>query len=198
MNEVYPTSAYDLLEGREKQVVDEYVSYAIASQREKREAISGAMYKPIPHEYLLKTHGLLNKPVVRAAVAERIKQASDMEDMSPDKVVREYINIGTSDIGEFIEMDSFGNVLVKNLNTIDPVKRKAIKSVETKATAFGISSKLTLHDKLPALRALSDMMGLTPPDKPPVLSDYVGGREKLKAESEDTPEIAYAKLLESA
>ncbi len=195
--DVFPTSAYDLLEPLEKSAVDEYVQYAVSVQRENHESVRGAMFKPIPVEYILKSRKVLNKPVVKAAIAEKIKEISDVEDMSPNKVVKEYITIATSDIGEFIQNDPYGNVTVKPLTEIDPIKRKAIKTVETKATAFGVSTKLTLHDKLPALRALSDMMGLTPPDKPPVLSDYMPTRESIQT-VEDAPEVAYARLLESA
>lgn len=197
MTDLYLHSAYDSLTQSEKQAVDEYVQFAAQEQRNKREAISGALVKPIPNEWILKTHRVLSRPVPMAAVVERLKQMSDAEDMSPDKVVREYITIGTSDIGDYMTRDAYGHLVMKALNEIDPVKRRAIKKIETRATQYGPSTTLTLHDKLPALNALSEMMGLIAKDKQPVLQEYVTPK-KLKAEIEELPEASYQELLESS
>jgi hypothetical protein len=197
MTDLYLHSAYDSLTQSEKQAVDEYVQFAAQEQRNKREAISGALVKPIPNEWILKTHRVLSRPVPMAAVVERLKQMSDAEDMSPDKVVREYITIGTSDIGDYMTRDAYGHLVMKALNEIDPIKRRAIKKIETRSTQYGPSTTLTLHDKLPALNALSEMMGLIAKDKQPVLQEYVTPK-KLKAEIEELPEASYQELLESS
>lgn len=197
MTELYLHSAYDSLTQSEKQAVDEYVQFAAQEQRNKREPISGALIKPIPTEWILKTHRVLSRPVPMAAVVERLKQLADAEDMSPDKVVREYITIGTSDIGDFMTYNGYGQLVMKSLNEIDPIKRRAIKKIETRSTQYGPSTTLTLHDKLPALAALAEMMGFVAKDKQPVLQEYVAPK-KLKAEENELPEASYQELLESA
>ena len=196
MSEIYLHSAYDRLNQTEKQAVDSYVEYVAKMQRYNHEAISGALTKPIPNEWILKTHRVLSRPVPMAAVVERLKQLSDAEDMSPDKVVREYITIGTSDIGEFVTKDGFGQLTIKSMNEIDPMKRRAIKKIETRMTNNGPVFNITLHDKLPALRALSEMMGMVPADKPPVLQEFVTPKQ-LKAETAELPEATYQELLEN-
>lgn len=197
MTELYLHSAYDSLSQTEKQAVDEYVQWIAQEQRYKHEAISGALNKPIPNEWILKTHRVLSRPVPMAAVVERLKQLSDAEDLSPDKVVREYIIIGTADIGDYMVQDGFGNVTMKPLNEIDPIKRRAIKKIENKMTNMGPITTITLHDKLPALAALTEMMGFVAKDKQPVLQEFVTPK-KLKAEIEELPEASYQELLESS
>lgn len=197
MTEIYLHSAYDTLTQNEREAVDAYVEYAAATQRSNHEPISGAMLKPIPNEWILKTHRVLSRPVPMVAVVERLKQLSDAEDVTPDKVVREYITIGTSDMGDFLKRDGFGSLTIKNLNEIDPMKRRAIKKIESRMTNSGPSVTITLHDKLPALRALSEMMGLVAPDKAPVLQEYVAPKQ-LKAETEQLPEVAYQELLDKS
>lgn len=193
---IYPTQAYDMLSVSEKQTVDEYVEYIVAEQRHLHEPICNALNKPIPNEWILKSHRVLERPIVRAAIAEKVNIASFNEDTSPDKVIREYITIATSDIGDFIEQDPYGNLTAKELNKLTPWKRKAIRTFETKPTPLGVSCKITLHDKLPALRALSEMMGLVQPDRPPVLQEYAAPK-KIKSENAEAPEVEYQRLLEN-
>lgn len=194
---IYPTLAYDLLSVQEKEAADRYVEHIITKQRQLKQPLSNALSEPIPVEWVLKSHNVLERPLVRAAISEKLLRASHVEDMSPDKVVREYICLATSDIGDFLEADSFGNMVAKDLKKIDPIKRRAIRTFESKPTSFGVAHKIVLHDKLPALRALSEMMGLVEPDKPPVLQDY--GRPKTaKIENEEAPEVEYQRLLESS
>lgn len=193
---IFPTQAYDLLSVPEKQTVDEYVQHIVAEQRRLKEPVCNAVNKPIPTEWILKSHRVLERPIVLAAVAEKVNEASFAEDTSPDKVIREYITVATSDIGDFIDQDPFGNVTPKPLKDISPWKRKAIRTFETKPTTFGVSCKITLHDKLPALRALSEMMGLVQPDKPPVLQEYATPK-KLTPQNVEAPEVEYQRLLEN-
>lgn len=195
----YPTRAYDLLEEVERQAVDDYVNYIVNQQRAKRERIAGALNLPIPNEYIRRSRRALYKPVVRAAIAERILEESEREDISPDRVIKEHALIAFSDATDFLTQGYQGELILKDLSDIPAEKTSAIKTVETKAGPYGLSYKLTMHDKLPALKALAEMMGITAPDKPPVLVNYV--KQELKQldtnKSAEAVEVEYTELLES-
>lgn len=196
---IVPTRAYDLLDHTEKQMVEDYVKYAIGEQNRKRERIIHALYTPIPAEYLRRSRNALYRPLLRAAVAERIKEEANKQDISPSRVIEEYANIAFSNISDFIEQaNDFGEVKVKLLESIEPSKMQAVKSIETKPGAFGLQTKVVLHDKLPALKAMAELMGLIAPEKPPALENYVSPPKNVTPGQEiiESPEERYTQLLQ--
>lgn len=193
---ILPTSAYDLLESSERESVDNYVSYVVEVQAQKRQRIIHALHNPIPYEYLKRSKGALYKPLVRAAVSEKIIEKANEQDISPDRVIQEHASIAFSDISDYIEPVGFGDFKVKDLEKVEPTKRAAIKSIECKPGAFGLHTKVVLHDKHPSLKAMGEMMGLVAPDGTPPLLEYVKPLQR-QTELLKAPEKAYADLLES-
>lgn len=191
-----PTQAYDLLTNEEQYYVDEYLVFAVEAQRRLRERIIHALDKPFPPEYVRKTKGLLYKPVVRAAIYEKIKEASDADDVSPDRIIKEHASIAFSTQSDFLKDSGFGQVGLKDLNDIPEEKIGAIKTIETKVNSFGMSTKIVLHDKQASLKFLSEQVGLQKAEGVPSLQEY---NKRLTAEKEED-EVAfkekYEKLLE--
>lgn len=193
----YPTRAYDLLDDNERKAVEEYVQYVIAEQKRKNQRIDLALNLPIPSEYIKRSRGALLRPVPRAALAERIMEESSSSDISPSRVIKELAKIAFSDITDYMRTGAFGSVEIKELKDIPADKAGAIKSIETKIGQSGSNSKITMHDKLPALKALSEMMGLTAPENGPVLGEYVKQEiRKAAKEQIEAPEAEYVELLE--
>ncbi len=168
----YPTSAYSSLSISERALVDEYVQYVKRVQHDKRERVINAVTQPIPQEFINRSNGMILKHSVLNAINEQIKKASDEQDISADKVIKEYCSIAHSSVFDFVEMTDYGTVL-KSLDTIEQNKLGSVKSIEIKPTQFGNTVKIIMHDKQPALRALAEMTGLTAPDRPPVLVEFV-------------------------
>lgn len=198
ITQVTPTRAYDLLEPQERDAVDDYITYIVGEQRRKRERIALALNYPIPTEYIKRSKNALYKPIVRAALTERIKEEAETQDLGVERVIKEFTSLALSNINDFIEPTSFGDFRIKDLDTIDPMLLGAVKSIETKPGAFGLHSKIILHDKIPALNALAEMMGITRQsnDKTPVLHDYVKPLEAVKKEAKLQGDEGYVKLLE--
>lgn len=193
----YPTRAYDLLDDNERKAVEEYVQYVVAEQKRKNQRVDLALNLPIPSEYIKRSRGALLRPVPRAALAERIIEESGSSDISPDRVIKELAKIAFSDVTDFLYTGPFGSVDMKQLKDIPPDKSGAIKSVETKIGQASTSSKITMHDKLPALKALLEMMGLTAPENGPVLGEFVKQEiRKAAKEQIEAPEAEYVELLE--
>lgn len=196
--EIYPTRAYDLLTDIERAAVDEYVNFAITQQRAKRERIAMALNLPIPTEYIRRSRQALNRPVLRAAIAERILEEARQEDISPDRAIHELAAVAFSDVTDFLQAGYFNEATLKDLKEIPADKAGAIKSIECQPGHMGTRWKITLHDKLPALKTLTDMMGMTAPDRAPVLVNYV--KQELRdeqAKALTAPEAEYTELLEA-
>lgn len=170
---VTPTTVYNLLDEQEREAVDDYVRYAVSEQHRLRERVLLAIKKPIPSEYIRRSKNALYKPLLRAAIAERIKEEADKQDISPDRVIQELATIAFAKPTDFLQSTGFGEVQLKDLNTVSDKKLGAVKSIETTPTQFGMRCKVVLQDKLPALKGLAELMGLVAPDKPPALREYV-------------------------
>jgi len=190
-----PTRAYDLLNELEKRSVDEYVEYAINEQHRKRERIVHALHLPIPIEYIRRSKDALYKPLVLAAVAERLREAADDQDISPSRVIKEHASIAFSNIEDYIKAGPFGQVELRDISTINSEKMAAVKSIEVKPGAFGLHTKIIMHDKHPSLKAMGELMGLVAPDQPPALFEYVQPPKVQNEEQGRAPAEMYAELL---
>lgn len=191
-----PSKAYDLLEQHERQAVDEYVTYAKNRQYHSRQRIALAIEIPIPSEMVRRSKGVLAKPLARAAVCEKLTEAANEQDISPDRVIQEHASIAFSNIVDFLDKGPFGDFSIKALDSIPRQLFAAVKSMKTIPSPYGMRTEITLHDKLPSLKTLSELMGLVSPDAPPVLAEYSKPKSVEQALNL-APETAYATLLEA-
>ncbi|MBO7735269.1 MAG: terminase small subunit [Methanobrevibacter sp.] len=197
-SDIYPTRAYDLLTDSEREAVDSYVEFAVRQQRARHQRILAALNVPIPSEYIRRSRQALNRPVLRAAIAERITEIAAEADISPDRALHEYATVAFSDITDYLQPGLYGEPQLKDIHEIPPSKAGAIKSIECQPGHMGTRWKITLHDKLPALKTLTDLMGMTAPERPPVLADYA--KQEIRQEQAaalSSPESEYTELLES-
>jgi hypothetical protein len=193
-----PTRAYDLLEVHERQAVDDYINVTVAEQRANRQRIALALTRPIPSEYVRRSRGALAKPLVRAAVAERLQNLADEEDLSPDRVIKEHAYIAFSNIADYITVLPMGDFACKSLDQIPREALQAVKSLKTIPSPYGIRTEVVLHDKHPSLKVLTELMGLVAPDRPPTLAEYVKAAQPTSANSPTTSsESEYLTMLES-
>ena len=196
--DIYPTRAYDLLTDTEREAVDNYVDFAVRQQRANHQRVLAALNLPIPSEYIRRTKQALNRPVLRAAIAERITEIAAEGDISPDRAIHEYATVAFSDITDYLRAGYYGEPVLKDLSEIPASKAGAIKSIECQPGQMGTKWKITLHDKLPALKTLTDLMGMTASERTPVLADYA--KQEIREEQRRTitsPESEYTELLEA-
>lgn len=192
-----PTSAYDLLEPFERQAVDTYVEFIIGEQYRKRHPIRHALSLPIPSEHVRRSKGVLAKPLARAALAQKLTEAANTEDMCPDRVLKEYGVIAFSNMADYVDVREFGDFTVKQLDKIPRELLAAVKSMKTIPSPYGIRTEITLYDKHPALKALAEYMGVVTPDSTPILKEYVKPPVTVE-QLQQVPEKAYAELLEQS
>ena len=108
---------------------------------------------------------LLKLPKIQAELARLRKVAVDRAQKTTDEIIKEMEILGFSDISDFLDVDC-GVVILKNLKDIDPVKRRAIKSVKQSATPNGMNIEFVLHDKLKSLEVLGGWHGLGAENNP--------------------------------
>jgi len=191
-----PTKAYDLLELIEREIVDSYVAHVKSDQKFKGERIAVGLSYPIPAEHIRRSKGVLNKALVRVAVAEKIQEMADDEDLSPSRVIQEHAAIAFSSLKDFVEPADFGEFRVKSLDEIPDEKMGAVKTIRTVPTAYGNRIEVIMHDKLQSLKAMGELMGLVAPDKPPVLEGYATPKADKDQIANNTPDEIYSQMLE--
>ena len=195
-DDMQPTSAYDLLTDAERRVVDEYVTHIITTQKQRNERIALALNYPIPPEFSRRSRGLILKPLPRAALAERIKEEAQKQDLSPDTLIQEYYNIAYSTQADYFNIGSFGELVLKPWDEIPSEKLSAIKTITSKMTMRGNEFQIVMHDKKGAMDTLAKLMGMVASDEAPLLEDYATSKSETDRQLLDAPADIYAQMIE--
>lgn len=167
-------SAYRQLRPVEKLFVDAVVLDMEQTANRNHERISLALYRPIPAHIQSEDRGMLEKPLVRAAITERINEIAAANELTVERVVKEYMAIAFSSIGDYQHIDEFGEIIF-DFTRCTPEQLSAVKSLKIEEPDMamdrgGAAGKrkctVVLHDKLAGLAELSKFMGLNQPDNP--------------------------------
>lgn len=164
-------SAYRQLRPAEKAFVDAYVERVERDAARAGERISLALHRAIPAAVVEASRGLLDRPMVRAAIAERINDIAAQNELTPHRVIREWMAIAFSSVGDYMEVGEDGQPWF-DLTKCTPEQLAAIKSIKIEENGDGLSRpkrrkfEFVLHDKIAGLEALAKYMGLMQPDNP--------------------------------
>lgn len=110
MNAVVFTSAYRQLRPSEKQFVDGYID-ALEKEYDRRgERLSNALHRPIDADTVAQSRGMLEKPMVIAAISERILQIAQDSELSPQKVLRGLMVMFNTSLASFQEVGEDGHM----------------------------------------------------------------------------------------
>ncbi len=158
-------SAYRQLQPVEKQFVDGYVTALEAAADQSNERISDALHRPVPPELIERSGGLLNRPLVTAAIAERVNDISRASELSIERVIRHLSAISFSSMQDYMTVNEMTGEPEFNLSNVTPDQWLAVKSVEFEMSARGTGkkTKVVLYDKLPTLFKYLDMFGISEP-----------------------------------
>lgn len=164
-------SAYRQLAPTEKVYVDGYVAYVEYEAARNNERISNALHRAIPIATVEASRGLLDRPLVRAAIAERINELAAASELTVHRVVKELMGIAFSSVGDYMQIGEDGQPYF-DLARCTPEQLAAIASVEIEETGTPFARghkrkfKFKLHDKLGGIDKLARYMGMLDPDNP--------------------------------
>lgn len=156
------TSAYRQLSAVEKQFVDGYVRRLEQESDREQQSLLLVMRRPTQMDEA----GYLQRPMVTAAIAERVAEISAANELSADRIIREWIAIAFSNHMDFMTVGYDGKPEY-DLTKCTPEQMASVKKVQYERSALG-AEKLVVetHDKLRALEVLSKYVGLVEPDNP--------------------------------
>jgi hypothetical protein len=199
MNNNFISSAYDSLTHAEREVVDSYVQAVRIYAERNNELIIHSLSKTIPDDVIARSRGILEKPLVKAAIYEKIQELSDEQDVSPKRVLREHMNLATSNMSDYLKFGDNGFFTI-DLSKCTRQQMAAVKRVKVENGIFGTMVTIDLHNKEAHLNALTKMMGLDQADNPVYLA-HTAAPKDVKSLNVDTPteqvERSYVELLEA-
>lgn len=164
-------SAYKQLRPVERVFVDAYISDLQSSAVAAGQKVIDFIETTGIHHYAARNRNsafhakqMMLKPLVRAAITERVRDITEAMDLSAFKVLKETANIAMSSVGHYMEIDDNGQPSF-DLAKATPEQLAAIKKIKVTETSmpFGGVKKtfeFELHSKLQALDMLFKYMGL--------------------------------------
>jgi hypothetical protein len=102
----------------------------------------------------------MTKPMVQAAINERVQAITEAADITAFKVIREVALVAQSSIMEYYDVDPQTGWMQLALHKCTPEQLRAIKSVKIRETVHGRTEEIELHPKMQALDMLFKYMGL--------------------------------------
>ena len=159
-------SAYKQITPSERIFVDGYVARLERDAEKRGDRISNALYRPIPKSVMDASRGLLERPMVKAAITERVNELAAGAELSVQKVVKELTTIAFSNLSSYFKINAWG-IPEYNFSACTPEQLAALKSWEhIEDIKTGRRVKIVTHDKLKALEMLAKYMGLVEPENP--------------------------------
>lgn len=193
-------SAYKQLKPLERLFVDAYISDlendAIAAGRRVVDFVHDQGAKRVKTaKYISDT--MMQKPLVQAAIAERVEQLGEALNVNAHKVLSEVTNIAMASIGNYMTVDEFGRPSF-NLSTATPQQLAAIKKIKVTETMNGGSTfEFELHPKMQALDMLMKFFGLYGEDNMQKLAPINQGAQPKISQQQTVAQAAdmYARTL---
>jgi len=158
-------SAYRQLDATEKAFVDGYVRDLEREAARTFDRLSNALYRPIPADVVEAARGLLDRPLVTAAITERVNDLARDQEITRDRIVREIGGIAFSTLADYGTVGNDG-MFQLDLRNVTPEQMARVESIEVEES-FNPSSggarkkmKIKMHAKLPALLKLAEYAGI--------------------------------------
>jgi hypothetical protein len=164
-------SAYKQLTPAERSFVDGCVREMEDAAHRAGQRISMALNRPIPAEIVERSRGMLERPMVTAAITERINELAARQELTVERMINEMKAIALCSIGHYMHVDDDGSP-VFDLSRCTPEQLAAIKSIHVEEQGDGLTRplkrtfKIILHDKIAGMKMLGEFMGILQPDNP--------------------------------
>lgn len=139
--------------------VDGYVAMLDREAAATGDRISNLVQRPIPEETRLASRGMLDTPLVNAAIWERVNEIASETELSPRRYAKEVAALAFSTMADYVYLDVHG-LPEFNFTNVTRDQWKAVQSFEIEETVKGKKVKMKLHDKLGSLGLAGKLMGL--------------------------------------
>lgn len=148
----------DKLSEKQKRFCEEYLIDLNATQAYQR-----AGYQTTPAGARTESSKLLAKPNIQSYVSKLRNRQQDRTNISADRVIQELAYVGLSRITDVVSING-GRAVVKDTKSLSEMTKAGIATISQKSIISEQGEthdiKITMHQKVPALKILADHMGL--------------------------------------
>ena len=172
MNAINFASSYELLQPSERSFVDDFLR-ALENEAEKRfERLTTTLERVTrsidPATLDERTNDYFSRPMIRAAICERVENMARERDLTPQRIVQEHAVLALANMDDFIKRYEDGRGAEVDLSGVTRAQMSAVQSIETEET-YGPRGttrkiKLKLYNKQVSLDALAKFTGLDKAD----------------------------------
>lgn len=161
MNAISPitfATAYRQLQPAERAYVDLFLDTAEQAAMKQGGSVMSAAQALVTQPAMVEaSRGMLARPMVQAAISERVQDADRSLNITMHKLIRELQHIAFASMDDYFEVDPFGTTVLA-LQKATPAQRSAIQSVEIDIKGRGGSNtKVKLYDKQRAIETLIEL-----------------------------------------
>lgn len=157
------SSAYGQLSAVERDYVDRYIPEIERRAEDAKEPFQ-IFARSIPADLYDNSRGLLDRPLVLAALAERVKAISEQSALTPWRIMKELQNIIFANMSDYTQLttDRDGNIdRIIDPSNCTPEQWAAVRKWKIDKNPLGGSKvEFELHDKLKAIGLAMQVMGL--------------------------------------
>lgn len=152
-------SAYRSLKPAEKSFVDDYVEQLERAAHKADESIMLALSRPVPQPIIDASNGMFDRPMVCAAINERVNSIARDSELDLSRIVKELSAIAFARLSDYIIWDAYGRPTF-DVERCTPEQMSAVKSIKHTFNAIGAENfEVILHDKIKALDLLTKILG---------------------------------------
>lgn len=157
-------SAYNQITSAERSYVDRLVAQMVEEAQRHGKPLTVLLDTPIPPALTAQdARGWLQRPLVVAAITERIRDVQHYKDISIDTLVRQLFAIATFSLEEITKFDEYGDPYI-DLESATADQWAALESIEveksdglTRTTKTKI--KIKRESKTAAIKQLTELLG---------------------------------------
>lgn len=197
MNQIVEfTTAYRQLRPSEKVFVDGYVSDLETVAVRTGEKLQTLLALPVNENIDERSANFLSLSLVRAAIAERVRELAEEMEISVYKTLKELRSLAYSNIGNYMDIGEDGHPYF-DLARCTPEQLSAVKSIKIEeGVRGGRKFEFVLHDKVSSLDKLMKYQGLLDDEHWKAENAKAVKSKRLTADtSDDEAADLYAKMI---
>lgn len=104
---------------------------------------------------------MMADPAVRVVIGDEVGRILEETHINASRVAEEFAVLAFSNIFNIVEICEDGeSFVVKDISTIPPNIQASVKEISFTPSKYGTSIKVTMHEKLPALKMLAQITEL--------------------------------------
>jgi hypothetical protein len=162
--------AYEQLSPSERMFVDQVVQHLDRAATRMNERITMSLTRDLPQEIVDRSHGMLERALVQAAIETRVRQIATETEFTPERTLRELGQIAFSNIDDFM-YDGMFDASRATRSQWSAVRKVKFKGGSLDSTLMGAPDKapeieIEFYNKLDALKMFMVYQGMLTEDNP--------------------------------